>query len=233
MTDDNEAPRFQRSAPTGGIAAETWRKVCTLEPAPISDILHARGLHRQVLRNDIRPLELGSGVVGLARTMASRPLIGEPQPGHEYELLFSAIDGLAPGEVLVTDEMDCCVWGELCAEASIRRGGNGAVIDGFARDAAMVRRLGFPTFCRGRHMSDMLYHRAITAINEPVLCGGVAVRPGDLILGGEDGVVVVPAALIEEVVAEAYTKSQEESKVRKALREGMSAGEAYKRFGVM
>ncbi len=226
------AAPFQASAPAA-MRAETWRKALAIEPAPVSDILHARGLHRQVMRSDIQPLACGMRLVGLARTMASRPLVGEPRPGHEYELLFAAIDGLAAGEVLVTDETDCCVWGELCSEAAMRRGGNGAVIDGYTRDAAMVRRLGFPTFCRGRHMSDMRYHRTITALDEPVRCGGAPVGPGDLLLGGEDGVVVVPAALVEEVVEEAYAKAQEESEVRKALRAGMPAGEAYRRFGVM
>jgi regulator of RNase E activity RraA len=82
-------------------------------------------------------------------------------------------------------------------------------------------------------MSDMLYHRVISGINEPVLSGGVSVFPGDLVLGSEDGVVVVPARHIEEVVAEAYEKATTESKVRVALRKGMSAGDAYKKFGVM
>ncbi|MBX6322645.1 MAG: hypothetical protein IRY94_12510 [Rhodospirillaceae bacterium] len=225
---------FQPSAPApAAMRTETWRKALVLDPAPVSDILHARGLHRQVMRCDIQALASGMRLVGLARTMASRPRVGAPQPGHEYDLLFAAIDGLAAGEVLVSDETDCCLWGELCSEAAMRRGGNGAVLDGYARDTAMVRRLGFPTFCRGRHMSDMRYHRTITGLDEPVMCGGVAVSPGDLVLGGEDGVVVLPAALVQEVVEEAYAKTREESEVRKALRAGMPAGEAYRRFGVM
>ena len=110
---------------------------------------------------------------------------------------------------------------------------NGTVIDGFTRDSAEIRRLGFPLFCRGRHMSDLLYHRTIIALNQPVLCGDVRVHPGDLILGGEDGILAVPKDHIDAVIDEAYAKSQTESKVRTALREGMSAGEAYRRFGVM
>jgi regulator of RNase E activity RraA len=82
-------------------------------------------------------------------------------------------------------------------------------------------------------MSDLLYHRTITAINEPVVCGDVAVCPGDLVLGADDGILVVPARVIDDVVNEGYEKSLTESKVRVALRQGMSTTEAYRRFGVM
>lgn len=224
---------FTPSWPAKSFSAETWSRVGTLNPSAVSDILHARGFHNQVMRADIQALGPGMRMCGIARTMASRPLTKAPEPGREYELLFGAIDGLAPGEVLVTDRMDCCVWGELCAEAAMRRKGNGAVIDGYTRDSADICKIGFPLFCRGRHMSDLLYHRTITALNEPVVCGDVAVHPGDLLLGAEDGMLAVPAAVIEAVVAEAYEKSQTESKVRMALRKGMSAGEAYRQFGVM
>ncbi len=204
-----------------------------LNPSAVSDILDARGLHQQVMRADIQALADGMRLAGLARTMASGPATASPEPGREYELLFGAIDGLRRGEVLVTDRTDSCTWGELCAEGAIRRGGNGAVIDGYTRDAGDISAIGFPLFCRGRHMSDLLYHRTITDLDVPVVCGDVLVNPGDLVLGAADGVVVVPGALIEDVVAEAYGKSQTENKVRKALREGMSVGEAYRRFGVM
>ena len=115
----------------------------------------------------------------------------------------------------------------------MRMHGNGAVIDGYTRDSADICSIGFPLFCRGRHMSDLLYHRTITALNEPVVCGDIAVHPGDLLLGAEDGVLAVPSAIIDSVVDEAYEKSLTESKVRSALRGGMLAGEAYRQFGVM
>ena len=227
------APTFTASYPPQAMSAETWARIDKINPSALSDILHARGVHDHVMRFDIQALDPTMRIRGIARTMASRVRDREPQPGLEYEMLFAAIDGLSAGEVLVTDQMDCCVWGELCAEAAMRRRGNGAVIDGFTRDSLDICKLGFPLFCRGRHMSDLLYHRTVTAVNEPVVCGGVAVRPGDLVLGAEDGVLVVPAAMIDEVVGQAYEKAMTESEVRTALRQGMPAGEAYRRFGVM
>jgi regulator of RNase E activity RraA len=227
------SPPFSPSRPEHAISAETWSHLGDLNPSAVSDILDARGFHRQVMRADVQALGEGMRLAGLARTLASGPATAAPEPGREYELLFGAIDGLRPGEVLVTDRTDCCTWGELCAEGAIRRGGNGAVIDGYTRDSADIRSIGFPMFCRGTHMSDLLYLRTITALDTAVLCGDVLVHPGDLVLGGADGVVVVPAASIEDVIGEAYEKSQTESKVRAALRDGLSVSDAYRRFGVM
>jgi regulator of RNase E activity RraA len=185
------------------------------------------------MRFDIQALSPGMRVCGVAQTISSEPLKTAPEAGREYELLFSAIDGLNPGEILVTDRTDCCVWGELCSEAAMRRGGNGTVIDGFTRDSSDICERQFPLFCRGRHMSDLLYHRTITAIGEPVVCGDVLVHPGDFIMGAEDGVLAIPGSLIGEVIEEAHEKSRTESRVRLALRKGMAAAEAYRRFGVM
>jgi 4-hydroxy-4-methyl-2-oxoglutarate aldolase len=212
---------------------EIWAKLRDINLSTISDILNSRRVFNHVMRADIQALEPTMRICGFARTLSSRPRQGSPEPGHEYALLFGAIDSLKRGEVLVTDRTDCCVWGELCSEAAMRRGGNGIVIDGFTRDSAAICEQGFPLFGRGRHMSDMLYHRTIVALDQAVVCGEVLVNPGDLVLGAEDGVLVVPAGLVEEVVLEAVGKSVTETEVRRSLRAGMSVSEAYARFGVM
>ena len=222
-------------APTrpDAIAESLWNACLTADPCAVSDVLHKHGLHAQTMRAEIQGLSLSTRIAGTVRTMASRPLAGEPDPQREYGLLFDAIDGLAAGEVLVTDEMGCCVWGELCCERALNRRANGTIVDGYYRDAVRVIASGLPVFSRGRHMSDLLYHREITAIDEAVVCGGVACHPGDLVLGGADGVVVVPQALVGVVILEAVAKSDTEDKVREALRGGVSASEAYERFGVL
>ena len=219
--------------PATHLDESTWEMALKAPPATLSDKLHASGRHEQVMRHDIQSLDGDIVILGVARTISSKPMIGLPEPGREYELLFRAIDSVEPGEVIVTDETSCCVWGELCAEAAIRRRGNGIVIDGFHRDSRGLRALRFPVFSRGRHLSDLLYHRTITAINEPVRCGGVLVHAGDLIAGNDDGVVVVPADMVLSIVTEAYDKSQRENEVRIALQRGMSATDAYREFGVM
>ena len=216
----------------GPIDDALWALCLQVDTACVSDVLNARGISNKAMRPGLDSIGEKLRVVGLARTMRSRPRETTPDAGREYSMLFEAIDGLATGEVLVTDEMDCCVWGELCCERAMVRKANGTVIDGYHRDTAWIAALGFPVFSRGAHPSDMLYHREIVAINEPVHCAGVFVSPGDLILGDADGIVVVPAAAIREVVVEAVGKSKVEAEVRTALRAGASAAQAFERYGV-
>ncbi|NLD55550.1 MAG: hypothetical protein GX652_12915 [Burkholderiaceae bacterium] len=209
-----------------------WAMCLEVDTACVSDVLNARGIANKALRPGIRSVTGDARVVGIARTMRSRPREMPPDPGREYGLLFEAIDGLQPGGVLVTDEMGCCVWGELCCERALVRGANGTVIDGYHRDTVRVAASGLPVFSRGGHPSDMLYHRDIVAIDQPVHCGGVFVTPGDLIVGDADGLVVVPAAVIREVIEEAAAKVAQETRVREALRAGDTAAQAFEKFGV-
>lgn len=216
----------------GPIEESIWAQCLQVDTATISDVLNARGVLNKAMAPVIRGIAGDIRTVGLARTMRSRPRESSPDAGREYALLFEAIDGLAAGEVLVTDAMDCCVWGELCCERALVRGANGTVIDGYHRDTSRVIASGMPVFSKGAHPSDMLYHREIVAINQPVHCGGVFISPGDLILADPDGIVVVPTALIREVVAEAVGKSRIETDVRSALRAGATAAQAFERYGV-
>lgn len=214
------------------ISADLWQLVLVADTAVVSDVLNGFGIHNRALRAGIGPIAPGIRIAGTARTMRSRPATAASVPDREYELLFEAIDGLAPGQVLVTDQMGCCVWGELCCERAQVRSANGAVIDGYHRDSRRVIATGFPVFSSGAHPSDMLYHREIVSINEPVACGGVEVAPDDLVIGDEDGVVVVPAGRIDEVMRACSRKAELESQVRDALRTGSSAAQAFERFGV-
>ena len=209
-----------------------WTDCRRVDTATVSDVLNARGISNRTLAPGLVAVRPGDRIVGTVRTMRSRPRQSAPDAGQEYALLFDAIDGLRRGEVLVTDAMGCCVWGELCCERATVRGANGTVIDGYHRDSARIRAGGFPVFSRGAHPSDMLYHREIVALDAPVHCAGVYVESGDLIVADEDGLVVVPAALIAEVCAEAVRKSGVETEVRDALRAGASAADAYRRYGV-
>ena len=214
------------------VADDLWTLAVAVETAAVSDVLNGLGIFNKALRPGILPIAQGQRLVGTARTMRSKPRETTPDPGREYALLFEAIDGLAAGQVLVTDEMGCCVWGELCSERAMKRHANGTVIDGYHRDTRRVIEIGFPVFSRGAHPSDMLYHREIVAIDEPVHCGGVFVTPGDLVIADDDGVVVVPRDRIGEVVGEAARKAGLETEVRNALRAGASAAQAYEQYGV-
>jgi regulator of RNase E activity RraA len=114
---------------------------------------------------------------------------------HDDHLpLFAALDRAAPGDVLViaTDGGRVAVLGELFATEARRRGLAGIVVDGRCRDVAGLRRLGLPVFARGTiPMSGSTVAR--TPLQVPVRCGGVAVSPGEIVFGDDDGVAIAPA----------------------------------------
>ena len=97
----------------------------------------------------------------------------------------------------------------------------------------VILAMGFPVFCRGIHPADSLGRLDVQAHQVPIVCGGVAVEPDDLVLADHDGVVVVPYAVAEAALTAAEEKVRGENLVRQKLAEGMSAGEAFRRYGVL
>ena len=119
-------------------------------------------------------------------------------------MLHAAIYRAAPGSVIVVESGDldyALAGGNVCAIAH-RRGVAGFVLDGVVRDIGEVREIGFPVYGRGVIPKPGGKSEAIP-LNQPVICGGVTVRPGDVVVADEDGVAVVPAARAAEVLADA------------------------------
>lgn len=109
----------------------------------------------------------------------------------------------------------------------------GVVLDGYCRDIHRVREQGFAVWARGTHPADSCGRLDAVVAARPVACGGVRVEQGDYLLADEDGVVVIPSDLAEDVIAKAEAKSAVEDEVRADLRSGRSIAETYEKFGVM
>ena len=105
------------------------------------------------------------------------------------------------------------------------------MIDGGCRDVRLIETLGFPVFARFVTPEDSTWRWEVTATREPITIGTVRIDPGDWVVGDEDGVVVVPAAGAEDVLAAAEAKVGTESLVRDAVRDGMTPLEAFERYG--
>jgi regulator of RNase E activity RraA len=207
-------------------------RVAVLYAAVVADVLDRLGYREQTLRADIRPLSLGVGVAGVARTVQTVPAVGV-EVSEPYKGEMAAVDALEPGDVMVVSECDWSFWGELLSTAARYRGCRGVIIDGYTRDTRAIIGMGFPVFCRGVHPADSLGRLDVTCHDVPVRCGGVLVQPNDLVLADDDGVVVIPHAIADQVIELAEEKVRGENLVRKALAEGMSVTEAFRRFGVL
>jgi regulator of RNase E activity RraA len=173
-------------------------------------------------------------VVGRAQT-ARAVCVSEP-PAEPYKLLLGAIDATVPGRVLVvgTDPTSrSALFGGLLATAVRAAGGEGVVVDGYARDVHEIRAIGLPTMVRGFRPLDSYARDEVVEISAPVTIGGVLIRQGDLIFGDADGLVVVPSEIEAEVIDKAFAKVEAESEMRSALAGGMSVSDAFARFGVL
>lgn len=107
------------------------------------------------------------------------------------------------------------------------------VVDGYVRDAAEIKALGFPTFARGLSPLDTFARAVVSDIDVEARVGGVDVRPGDLVVGDVDGIVIVPAEMISNVAEAVVTKHRLEGNARDDLLAGMSIREVWKKYGVL
>jgi regulator of RNase E activity RraA len=152
------------------------------DTAKLADAM-ARG---GVMHHEIKPLQWGMKVCGPAVTVWTRP--------GDALFFLKASDVMHPGDVLVIDAggyKDLAGAGERYSYYLQKIGAEGQVVDGGARDSRGIIDLGFPTFARSRCIA-VFSSVGPGAINVPIQCGGVVVNPGDVIVGDDDGVVVVP-----------------------------------------
>ncbi len=153
-----------------------------------------------------------------------------------FGLMLDALDDLRPGEVYVCGGSSprYALWGELMSTRAMKLGASGAVLDGYSRDTTAILRLNFPTFSYGPYAQDQAIRGRVTDFRCRISFGnGVEVKPGDLVFGDVDGVVAVPSEYERDVIQEALLKVRGENAVRKAIEGGMSAREAFDRYGVM
>jgi len=204
-----------------------------LRTALLSDALDRAGRRRQCLEPDVVQLS-GDRIEGRAFPLvlerASRPA------ETPYRGLLAALDAIPAGAVIVVPggrAVDAALFGELMATACLARGGAGAVCQGYVRDLPEVRALGFSLFGCGTVPYDLDGRLEVVGHGEAVEVDGVLVEPGALVVGDEDGVVIVPPDVEAEVVAAAAEKASREDEFRAAVAAGMLPSEAYERFGVL
>lgn len=223
-----------QEAASSADAAELIARLDKLFAAVISDVLDTRGYRHQVMAPRVRPLFKGARVVGTAATTRAVPSSEIPDAREEqYRLHLEAIEALRPGDIMVTSEIDVCFWGELMSIAARSRGAAGVVIDGYTRDVRGIEAIAFPVFCAGVNAADALGRSAVVEYGGTVEAGGVTVTQGDLVIGDEDGVVVIPRGVADQVISDAEEKVRGENTVRRRLEEGMPVTEVFLTYGIL
>jgi len=175
-----------------------WRKIQT---ATASDVMN-RG---QAMIAAIKPVTTNTSICGQARTIQC--ILAD------NSIMHYASSTAERGEVLVADSggiTDAALWGGVTTLEAFKRGLGGLVVDGAVRDIRESKDIGFPIFARG--IVPRGPHKAFGGkLDVAIACGGLSVKPGDLILGDDDGVVVVPLEQEEEVFARAVNHRKSEA----------------------
>lgn len=201
-------------------------RAAKLDTASLSDAMDKLGVVGQCYR--IAPRASSFRLAGRAFTVLYGPA-GTP-PGTVGDF----IDDVPQGGVVVLDNGgrdNATVWGDILTEVAHRKGIAGTVIDGICRDVALSLELGYPIYSRGHWMRTGKDRVQVEATNVTVNIGDARVSPGDLLRGDADGVVVLPKAHEEKILAAAETIQSAENRIREAVRTGMRLDEARKKHG--
>jgi regulator of RNase E activity RraA len=190
------------------------------------------GLRNFTLPPRLRPLQPDRVLTGPAFTIEGR--IDETAGAHETLLAWTGLLSQAPAGHIWTCQPHTHLvaqMGELSAETLHRKGVRGCVVDGALRDTNFILRLGFA--CWGTHHTprDVVGMWLPVATGAEIMIEDVAIRPGDWLHGDRDGMVRIPADVLDEVIDKAVTAMNTESLVRRAILDGMDPREAYLKHG--
>jgi regulator of RNase E activity RraA len=196
------------------------------------DVMRDLGITPRVLPRSIVGLTKDMKVAGPVFTVRGRP---DPTIDANQSLLeWTGLLSKAPaGHVVVCQPQDDvrALMGELSAEALKLRGVRGYIVDGGCRDTELICQQGFPVFCRYTTPVDIVAAWRPEAFDEPITIANVTIWPGDYILADRDGIILIPGAEAERVIAQTEAVIQTESELRRAIRNGQDPQQAYLQYG--
>ena len=193
-----------------------------LDTACVSDAMDKLGIPAGC--HGIKPVVQGVKFAGRAFTVKYRAC-GEVERGTVGDFL----DDVPAGHVVVIDNAgrtDCTVWGDIMTTLAHHKGVAGTVIDGVCRDVPKIRDLSYPIFTRDYYMMTGKDRVEVDGINVPVTISQRQVRPGDIVMGDDSGVVVIPASRAQEVLNIAREIEHTEQEILKRIAQGQSLRQA-------
>ncbi|MDK7741864.1 fumarylacetoacetate hydrolase family protein [Helcobacillus massiliensis] len=192
--------------------------------ATISSVMRSKGLNN-VSIDGVRTTQPGKKLIGTARTLRYVPNREDLFKSHGggYNAQKRLFDSLTSGDVLVMDARgvdDAGTLGDILALRARALGAAGIVTDGCVRDLAEVTEIGLPTYHKGGHPAVLGRRHVPWGIDETVACGSTTVQPGDVIVGDDDGVLVIPPSMLENIISTCETKEAEEAFIAARVAEG-------------
>ena len=211
----------------------TQEKLVQLRDLRTATIYEAQGA-KGALDSGMKPIDPTVRMAGPALTVDARPA--------DNLILHYAVLKAKPGDILVVDAkafMEAGPWGDVLTLQAMKLGIAGLVVNGCVRDANLIIDLGFPVFCRGLSIKGTGKNQP-GKVNVPITIGDVVIRPGDIVVGDRDGLVVVAQDEVDMAIASSIAREEKEVKQRQAIEAGTSntvellnLGETLKKFGLL
>ena len=215
------------------IPDETLRTLGEIPTQTLIDALWVEGWPMSFVEG-AKPLQPGQRMAGRAVTLRfvpHRPDLADDKPKGAESAEYVAIEACGPGEVLVVDAMGweySSVGGDIKFMRMMQLGAGGLVTDGAVRDSNALKGYGFPVYSANTTAKQGPAEFWPWQVNDAIQCGGVLVRPGDAVVGDDDGVVVVPRVMVDEVIRIAREREEVEEVVKAQLEiERCSPGKYY------
>lgn len=212
------------------ISSEKLAQLRDLGTATVYEAQGAKG----ALDSGMKPIDPTVRLAGPALTVDARPA--------DNLILHHAVLKAKPGDVLVVDAkgfIEAGPWGDVLTLQAMKLGIAGLVISGCVRDANLIIDLGFPVFCRGLSIKGTGKNQP-GKVNVPICIGDVVIRPGDIIVGDRDGLVVVAQDEVDMAIANSIAREDKEVQQRKAIEAGnsntvelLNLGDTLERFGLV
>jgi regulator of RNase E activity RraA len=224
--------RAQSNPPASLSDSELIAEFRRVEVASVSDAIEQITGKRMYMSHRMQPI-FTAKFAGFARTVQLKKDEGNQDPAALTGML-EAIDQGSTNSVYVMaleDGEDIAGMGGLMGTAMAARGYAGAVIDGGVRDVAYLRKIGFPVFATGIVPSTSVHHYRFAGAQIPLVCNGVPVNPGDIVVADSDGVAVVPRAQARPVLSMAQQMDFKEHSMYAVIEQLKSIVEAVKKFG--
>ncbi|HEY0717837.1 MAG TPA: ribonuclease activity regulator RraA [Streptosporangiaceae bacterium] len=215
------------------LSPDAWAKLHAVSTASLTSELLKLGF-RNTFMGGIRPLRPDQRMVGYAFTLRYVPAREDLDFQVEYDNWTNpqrvAVETIGPDQVLVIDargQLSAASLGHILATRLMVRGAAGLVTDGALRDSPAIATLDFPSYAAGAHgtTSSVLHHPADFGL--PIGCAGVLVEPGDVLVGDAEGVVVIPAAVAEDVASRCWDRDQLETWLQQRVADGASIRGTY------
>jgi len=198
----------------------------------VFDVLREKGYPDQALPHGIVPLNPAWKLAGPVFPVGGRRTTNLSV--HDTILEWTTFLSKAPsGSVVICQPGDQTMahMGELSSETLQKRGVRGYIVDGGTRDSATILDIGFRVFCRYTTPSDIAGRWIMDNLGKPIRIGALTIQAGDYVMADRDGVVLIPEAVVGEVVEATEDVMKKENLVRKAILEGMDPREAYLKYG--